>query len=351
MAAKVGYDGSVATNADPGATGWAIRDDVLRLRLVGHKTAFKLDVSAPTTIGAAEECAIRLDDSSGRVSRKHAVVERRGADWIIGDLESTNGIRQDGERRSSFALAAGVEIGIGGLKLVAESARSIELHALLARFLGWAPSRLSEVDRALQAVRDMANLRASLLLRGDGALLGVAQRIHQIALGPDRAMSGLGTGEDGLTAMGRALNGTLFLEAERLPKDIREVVVGLRLPDAAVRLVVGANTAEGASRFAALLPSVATLVLPAVAEREHELDRILESYGADAATQLGSPSAGLRPHDLAWIRKGVKTLADAEEVMLRVVAVRNFGVSVGAERLGITHGALGRYLRRRKIPP
>ncbi len=341
----------MATNADPGATGWAIRDAVVQLRLVGRQTVFSLDGSSPLLIGAAAECAIRLDDNSGRVSRKHAVVERNGAEWIIRDLESTNGIRQDGERRSSFTLTPAVELGIGGLKLVAESAHSIELRTLLTRMIGWPPSRLPEIDGAIQAVRDMANLRASLVIRGEGCLLGIARRIHQVVLGPDRAMSVRAADEAGLTAFARALNGMLFLEAERLPIDIREVVMGLRLPDAAVRLVVAANSAEGASEFAALVPSVATVTIPPLAEREEDFHQLLESYGADAAVQLHASSPGLRPHDLKWVRaSGGKTHADAEEVMLRVVAERNFGVTGGSERLGITHGALSRYLRRRKIP-
>jgi predicted transcriptional regulator len=36
--------------------------------------------------------------------------------------------------------------------------------------------------------------------------------------------------------------------------------------------------------------------------------------------------------------------------MSRLVAERNFGVTHGASKLGITHAALAMYLRRRGIP-
>jgi len=52
-----------------------------------------------------------------------------------------------------------------------------------------------------------------------------------------------------------------------------------------------------------------------------------------------------------WVRaSGVATLAELEEMARRLVAIRNWGVTHGAERLGITHGALSRWAQRRKIP-
>jgi FHA domain-containing protein len=104
-------------------------------------------------------------DPSGRVSRRHAVAFREDNTWILQDLWSTNGLRVNGAGRCSFQIAPGDEIELGGITLIAESRRSMELHDLLRRWLGWSTSRLGEVDRALGDVRDMANLRAVLLLR------------------------------------------------------------------------------------------------------------------------------------------------------------------------------------------
>lgn len=45
----------------------------------------------------------------------------------------------------------------------------------------------------------------------------------------------------------------------------------------------------------------------------------------------------------------VTTLDQLEVYVLRLVALRNFGVTEGAKRLGVTHGALARWARRWKI--
>jgi hypothetical protein len=116
-------------------------------------------------------------------------------------------------------------------------------------------------------------------------------------------------------------------------------------------LLVGAGTEKLASQVAARVPSVGSFEIPRLSTREDEIDRVLLEYADDAVAALSAPGQGLRPHDLQWIRKSdIKNHDEADEVMTRVVAVRNWGVSGGATRLGLTHGALSKYLARRKIP-
>lgn len=340
-----------STNADPAAAGWIIDDPVIRLRVVGSQRSFELEAAAEWVLGASPECSIQLDDPSGRVSRRHASLERDGNAWVVRDLDSRNGIRQDGEARLSFPLAPGVQLGLGGVTLLAESRRSIELHAFLQRVLGWSAPRLADVDRALAAVRDLANLRAGLILRGEGSLLGVARRLHRLTLGAERPFVARAPDEPGVHALDRAPNGMLCLDAEALPGDLHQVIAGLRLPDARVRLVVTARTTEAAAEITTLLARIATISIPALGEREDEIDQLLEAFARDAVAALGAPDLGFRPQDLAWVRaSGVKTLDEIEDVTHRLVALRNWGVTAGAERLGITHGALSRWARRRKLP-
>jgi len=67
--------------------------------------------------------------------------------------------------------------------------------------------------------------------------------------------------------------------------------------------------------------------------------------------KLGASDLGFRPLDPAWARaSGLATLSEIEDVARRLVALRNWGVTGGAARLGITHGALSRWARRRKLP-
>jgi hypothetical protein len=332
------------------AVGWAVRDRVIRLRVFGTETIYT--IVAPTmVIGTAADCAIRIDDLMAGVSRKHALIQQHADGWEIVDLESTNGLRQDGEDRKSFPLAPGVEIEAGRVKLIAESARSIELHGFLRRVLGWAPSRLSDVDHALRAVREMANLRAILIVRGEGSMVSIAERLHQLVLGEQRPLSVHGRKETGLTALGRATDGMLYLDAEELPHDVQQVIVGLRLPGSRARLVIGANTADAVSEVVSLIPHVASIWIPPLTERQDEIERLLEAYAQDAVMAFGAQGIGLRPHDMKWIREsGTTTLEAAKEVMTRVVLVRNWGITGGASRAGITHGAMSRYFQRHGIP-
>jgi FHA domain-containing protein len=60
----------------------------------------------------------------------------RGA-WTLTDAGSKNGLWLDDARRSSFVLAPGVEVGIGSLRLIAESRRMFSVRTFLSRILGW----------------------------------------------------------------------------------------------------------------------------------------------------------------------------------------------------------------------
>lgn len=349
----IGYDASVtvkSTTADPNGTGWAIDDPVVRFRVLGTEHVFDLAASHRWVLGSSPDCSIQLDDPSGRVSRQHAVVVREDEVWTMHDLGSTNGIRLNCEARRSFQFAAGDDIELGGITLLAESDRSMELHELLRRWLGWSAACLDEVDRALLAVREMANLRAALILRGEGDLLGVARRLHRLALG-DRPFVTLDSGEDGLQGLDRATNGMLCVDARKLPRDIRLVLANLRTPDARVRLVACADSPASAADIATMITRIVTISIPPIADRTDEIERLLEAYGIDAVKELGANFLGFRPRDSEWARTGgLNNLHEIEDAARRLVALRNYGVTKGAERLKLTHGALSRWAHRRKLP-
>jgi hypothetical protein len=66
----------------------------------------------PVTIGRLPECDVVLSDPN--VSRRHAEVRRRGNDFVIVDLGSTNGTRVNGAGTRERPLADGDEITVGG---------------------------------------------------------------------------------------------------------------------------------------------------------------------------------------------------------------------------------------------
>ena len=68
-------------------------------------------------IGRGPSNEVRLRDES--VSGSHATLTRRGARWVVLDLDSTNGTYVDGERISGERVVDGVsEIRFGGIKMV-----------------------------------------------------------------------------------------------------------------------------------------------------------------------------------------------------------------------------------------
>lgn len=339
----------IATKTDPRQLGWSIVGPVVRLREVG--TEITHDVTArPLVLGTHAECDVLLSDPDGLISRRHARVELHEDTCTITDLDSTNGITVDGKRHRSAELSPGDTLQIGSKRFVAESTSSIALLELLRRFLGWAPSRLPDVDHALHVLRDVAHLRASLILRGNGSLVGIARRLHQTLLGQSQPFVVHGGEESGVEAQGRAYDGTLVLDGEKLPRDIQLVLVSLRLPNVRARLIITANTAEAAAEVATMIRVVGRITLPSLRERADELDRIVDAYAREAAVALGALGPALGEHDVKWIRRdSVETDEDLETLVVRIVAVRNWGVTEAARRLGMSHGALSRYMQRHKI--
>jgi hypothetical protein len=337
------------TIVDPAATSWAITDPVIRFRIHGSERVFDLAASDRWMLGSSPECSLHLDDPSGRLSRWHAIVLRQGESWTMADLDSTNGLRVNDEERRSFQLAPGDEIQLGGLTLIAESSRLMELRDLLRRWLGWSASRLVEADRALSKVREMANLRAALFLFGEGSLAGVAKRLHRITLG-DRPFVSVGPNEHGEQQLDRATNGMLCVDARGLLHEMQGIA-SFRTPDTRVRLVACADSAEPVAELAMMLSQIVTIAIPPLNEREDEFDRLLEAYGWDAVEELGASCLGFGPSDAELVRaSGIATLDEIDDAARRLVALRNLGVTAGAKRLDITHGALSRWARRRKIP-
>jgi hypothetical protein len=352
-----------STKTDLAANERVIDDSVFRLREWGTDNIRVLP-PPPTnewTIGAAKTCSIQLDDPSGRVSRLHARLVREETKWVLCDLSSKNGTRIDGARREKMVLSPGIEIGIGGLTLIAESRRSVELRGFLARVLGWRSNRIEVVDHALRSIRLSATRRVELVLRGDGDLVPIARSIHRRALGADRPFivcdprrrQGRATVrsaenfETGMPAFAAATGGSLCLRSLRLPRDFSEVLAALRDPDSRVQLVVCTQASEDCKAYLAV-----PITVPPLASRHDELDRIITEYAEDAVAELGTPRTGFLSADRAWVRMhSASSLPDIEKATLRLVAIRESrNLSSAAARLGMAPVSLSRWIGRRQLP-
>lgn len=352
-----------ATATDVAASEWAIDDFVIRLREWGTDTIRVLPAPPVTewTIGADASCAFQLHDPWGRVSRVHARLVYHEGGWLLCDLGSKNGVRIDGGRRSQIVLEPGLEIGIGGLTLIAESTRSIALRGFLSRLLGWHSSRMDAVDHALRSIRLAATHRTALVLCGDGDLVPTARSLHRRSLGEDRpfivcdprrrrtpaTVRSAENYESGLAALDAARGGTLCVRNRRLPRDFAQVVTALREPGARVQLVVCAGWSEDCKSYLAV-----PITVPPLASREPELDRIITEYADDAIAALAAPRAVFLPADRAWVHEhAASSLPNIEKATLRLVALRESrNLSSAAARLGMAPVSLSRWIGRRELP-
>ena len=85
-----------------------------RALLVRNGKTFVID-RPRAVIGRSSRCDFVVDDPN--VSRKHAELQRRGQDWYVVDLESTNGVTVNGKQVRSSRLAPGDEIALGTARL------------------------------------------------------------------------------------------------------------------------------------------------------------------------------------------------------------------------------------------
>lgn len=361
MTAEV-IPGPTRTDA-AGPDEWLIDDDIVRLRRWALETVHPLPSpsTAEVVVGAGAVCDLVLDDPAGRISRQHARLTHDGR-WTISDLGSKNGLRMDGSRRQTFPLAAGVEVGIGGLTLIAESPRWLALRGFVQRLIGWSPERAEEVDLAMRALRIAATRRDSLLLHGDGDLMAIAQSLHRRTLGTGRpcivcdprrrsteaTVRSAENHDTGLEALRAAAGGTLCVWSARLPADFPAVLDALRDPAARVQLVVCSHAADTTKK-----PTIAApITLPPLADRASELDRVIDEYGRDAVTSLAVDVNRFTPADRAWVRAHTAdSLPEIEKATRRLVALRDGGnVARAAVKLGMSHVALSQWIDRRRLP-
>ena len=83
--------------------------------LVRGDRVYRLDGTV-TVLGRSRQCDVVINDPN--VSRRHAEVRREGAEYVLVDLDSTNGIMVNGQEVKRAALAEGdrLQLGTTGLR-------------------------------------------------------------------------------------------------------------------------------------------------------------------------------------------------------------------------------------------
>src|SRR5258706_16039469 len=104
------------------------------------------EVAIPVTIGREEGNSLRLNDE--RVSRFHAKVQLDGDDYILTDLESTNGTRVNGTAIQIRRLRVGDRVGVGRSLLLFGSNEEIAARMASLAGVGSSPSPLGNTGNA-----------------------------------------------------------------------------------------------------------------------------------------------------------------------------------------------------------
>jgi len=351
------------TTTNPAAENWGITDPVIQLRILGSDVIYPLsDLGAEPTLGSSVECSIKIDDPSKQVSRRHARLVRAPEAWLVFDLSSKNGIHIDGVQQPVGALAPGTELGLGGVVLVAESAQLSALRGFLARLLGWGDDRRAQVDRALRAVRAAATRLVPLVLSGTGELVSIAASLHAHAIGRDKPFVVCDrrrreANADVRSAMNisnppqavrAAIGGSLCLLRRRMPSDMSSINEEFSRPNPRVQLIMCTPSEHSAGSALRSFPAD-PIVIPHMTDREHELDRIISEYAADAIHELGTARPTFTAEDLDWVRsRSASTLGEIEKGTRRLIALRAAGnLSSAAARLGMAPVSLSRWFARR----
>jgi hypothetical protein len=234
------------------------------------------------------------------------------------------------------------------------------MRAFLARIIGWSDKHA--VELALSSVTLAAAGCTTLVLCGGGDLVPIAWALHRRVRAPglpfvvadprrgDQPASVRSPASRGaaLAALEVARHGTLCIRLEREPTDIDEAVPLLRAADD-VMLILCATPYATSSR---LLIRPAPIVVPPLASRAHELERIVDEYAADAIADLGAPRDCLTAADRGWVREhAAGSLAEIEAATLRLVTLRTSrNMSHAAARLGMALVSLSRWVGRRELP-
>jgi pSer/pThr/pTyr-binding forkhead associated (FHA) protein len=103
-------------------------------------TERRVALAARAVVGRDPDCDVVL--SSRSVSRRHAILERRGEGWVARDLGSANGLFVEGKRVSEAPLAPGVSLRFGDVEATFEAGAPRTPSAeRLAQSLAVAPAR------------------------------------------------------------------------------------------------------------------------------------------------------------------------------------------------------------------
>lgn len=155
----------------------------------GLETDFVLDDHNP--VGRHPKNKIRLNDRE--ISKEHAIIERRGGEWWIKDLNSSNGTYVHGRRVRESRLSSGDELLLGSMRLtfIVEEEKADKSSAKdLVTILPQDPAGSTHIHAKLKEeeeadFRPVAEVTDVELLKRDYEKLRLSHELSRIGLTPD----------------------------------------------------------------------------------------------------------------------------------------------------------------------
>ncbi|MBK8011241.1 MAG: FHA domain-containing protein [Deltaproteobacteria bacterium] len=152
----------------------------------GMETEFGLE--ATTTVGRHPKNDIRLNDRE--ISKEHAVIERRGADYYVRDLRSSNGTFVNSRRVTDAHLKDGDELLLGSMRLqFVVDRRQKDRHSVrdLVTILPQDPGTTTHIHAKLEGDEDLDFKPVDLVtdievLKRDYEKLRLTQGLSRIGL-------------------------------------------------------------------------------------------------------------------------------------------------------------------------
>jgi hypothetical protein len=165
---------------------------------------------------------------------------------------------------------------------------------------------------------------------------------------PDFSVRVTATEPNPAAAFELAAGGTVCVRAEQLPVEFDRLLEAAQEPGVRARtqLIICANNTPRWWRVSN------PLVVPELQQRtSDDLQRIVAEYASDAIRELDAEPASFTDTDRDWVvRREASSFAEIEVATLRIVACNHAGnPHRAAARLGLSHVALGNWLKRRGL--
>lgn len=144
------------------------------MELRRRETGESFDLVDGMVFGRLDSCKVKVDD--GSISRRHAEVKQAGRAFELVDLDSSNGIFQNGQRKPRFLLRSGDLVTLGAVAfdvIDQNSAAVLEGDLEVEEVVASAPAASTSAPASSVSESERARARLRRDMTGDGRSSGL----------------------------------------------------------------------------------------------------------------------------------------------------------------------------------